>query len=295
MPVTYTYLEHLPKRPVSEADVAADERELGFPLPADVRAFALAHDGATPSPAWFSVPGPQGAEWHGPILYFLSTDGPRVRGMGRGTTFWATAWQFREDHKVPRHYLPLAQIATVTKENYLLVSVAAADYGTVYLWRAANKRFRPDQLRRAAGSLGELLGRLAEPPAEVRAENDRVLQLNHEGRFRPAADSYSGLEARRWLLRNRHEAPLAVNHFGSAAVARRFVDELYAAGATRVLVPEDHIRDRDDGGPYADALVVFLPAATDARASVCRRCQRELDQPEPFDANDPNPLFLWWD
>lgn len=295
MAVTYTYLEFLPKRPVSEADVEAEERELGFRMPAAVRAFALAHDGATPQPAWFSVPWPEGVEWHGPILYFLSTEGPPVRGTGRGTTFWATACGFRADQKLPRHYLPVAQIATVTKENYLLVSVAAEDYGIVYLWRASAKRFRPDQLRRAAGSFDELLARLAEPPAEVRAENDRVLRLNHEGRFRPPADFYGGPEARRWLLRNRHPAPLAANHFPDAAAARLFVDELYAAGATRVLVPEDHIRDGDDGGPYADALVVFLPAAFEVRAAVCHRCERELDEPESFDVNDPNPVYLWWD
>jgi hypothetical protein len=296
MVVTYTYEEYLPKRAVSEEDIAAEERELGVPLPAALRAFVLAHDGPTPRPAWFSVPGSNGLDWHGPILYFFSTGDPREPGHHRAATFWATAWGFREYQKMPRHYIPLAQIQTITKENFLLVSVAAADLGVVYLWRMSNKRFRADQLRRAADSLEDLLARLAEPPAEIRAENDRILQANREGRFhRPAPDFYSGPEARRWLRRNGNPAPLGANHFPGATAARSFVEELYAAGATRVMVPEDHIQKDDDGGPYADALVVFLPAAADARETVCQRCQRELDDPEPFDVNDLNPIFLWWD
>jgi hypothetical protein len=296
MVVTFTYLEQLPKRAVSDEDIAEEERALGVPLPGEVRAFALAHDAATPSPPWFSVSTPQGLEWHGPIIYFLSTDGPRKRGQGRSPNFWATAWGFRRYQKMPTHYIPVAQLATITKENYLLVSGAGADLGTIYLWRTFNKRFRADQLRRAAGSFNELLAQLAEPPPEISAENDRILQLNHEGRFRrPPREFYAGPEARRWLRRNRNPAPLGANHFRGAAAARRFVDELYAAGAVRVLVPEDHIQDEDDDGPYADALVVFLPAAADARAAVCQRCERELDEREFFDVNDLNPIFLWWD
>ena len=73
------------------------------------------------------------------------------------------------------------------------------------------------------------------------------------------------------------------------------MDELYAAGATRVLIPADHIQEEDDNGPYADALVVFLPATRELRAAVCLRCQREMDEPDVLDANDVNPVFLWWD
>ncbi|MBI3411632.1 MAG: SMI1/KNR4 family protein [Planctomycetes bacterium] len=296
MEVTFKYLEYLPKRSVSEDDIAAEEQALEIRLPAEVRAFILAHDSATPCPAWFSVPTPAGLEWHGPILYFLSTEGPHERGQVRAVNFWATAWRFRQYQKMPPHYLPMAQIGSITKENYLLVSVAAADSGTVYLWREYNKRFRTEQLKRAAGSFVELLAGLAAPPREIVEEDERITRANHEGRFRrPPPDFYAGPEARRWLGRNRNPAPLGANHFRSAEKARIFVKELYAAGATRVLVPEDHIQDDDDDGPYADALVVFLPSVADARAAVCRRCQDELDEPEVLDVTDPNPVFLWWD
>jgi hypothetical protein len=51
----------------------------------------------------------------------------------------------------------------------------------------------------------------------------------------------------------------------------------------------------DDGGPYADSLVVELPAAEAARAALCERCEHELDLPERLERDDPNPLYLWWD
>jgi hypothetical protein len=107
-------------------------------------------------------------------------------------------------------------------------------------------------------------------------------------------DDYDGPEARHWLRRNRNVAALAANHFPSTAAARQFVEELYRLGAPRVFIAEDCIQDHDDQGPYADALVVVLPADAMAREAVCRRCERELDEPETIDANDPNPIFLWW-
>jgi hypothetical protein len=296
MEVTFTYHQHSPKRVVSEQDIAAEERQLGFRLPEELRHFLLEHDGPTPNPAWFSVDGPAGLEWHGPIVCFFRTEQPKGRGLEGGSTFWATAWGFREYQRLPGHFLPLAQIGTITRENFLLISVGANDHGTVYLWRLTKRRFRADQLKRAAGSFAELLAHLTQPPDPIRAENDRILQANHEGRFRrPPPDFYAGPEARRWLRRNRNPAPLAANHFPGAADARRFVDELYAAGATQVIIPEDHIQEHDDDGPYGDALAVFLPAAREARAAVCQRCQRELDEPVDFDVDDTNPIFLWWD
>ena len=167
MGLTYTYDQFMPKRLVTEEDIAAEERELEFRLPPGLRTFLLGHDGPTPCPAWFRVASPQGVEWHGPILYFFRTEKPRGPGEEHGAKFWSIAWGFRRYQRMPDHYLPLAQIATVTKENFLLISVAAADYGTVYLWRQSDKRFRTDQLRWAAASFDDLLARLAEPPEEI--------------------------------------------------------------------------------------------------------------------------------
>lgn len=97
------------------------------------------------------------------------------------------------------------------------------------------------------------------------------------------------------LRRNRHETPLAANHFPDRAVRLRFVEELYSLGATKVIVPESNIQAADDDGPYADALVVFLPIDPQKRADVCRRCEQELDEPQRIEPTDPNPIFLWWD
>jgi hypothetical protein len=188
----------------------------------------------------------------------------------------------------------------MTQPSTLLISTAPATYGNVFAWHVSVKRFKPDQLVRVAGSFPEFLGLLAEPPEEVAANYRRMLEEWRSARQagterRPPESDYDGPEARRWLRRNRNPTPLAANHFASAASARRFVDELYAAGATKVIVPGSSIQDADDDGPYADALVVYMPAEPDVRATLCQRCERELDEPGRIDASDPNPVFLWWD
>ena len=52
-----------------------------------------------------------------------------------------------------------------------------------------------------------------------------------------------GPEALQWLRSNGHEAALASNRFSSTAEAIAFVEQLYAAGASRVFIPADTIRD----------------------------------------------------
>ena len=77
-----------------------------------------------------------------------------------------------------------------------------------------------------------------------------------------------GPEARQWLQNNRSAAGLAGNRFSSTAEALDFVEQLYAARAVRVFVPQDSIRDhaaeiRDPGGPYSDTLVFEVSPDSD--------------------------------
>jgi len=184
----------------------------------------------------------------------------------------------------------------LTQPSILLLSTAAEDYGVIYAWRGGSKRFRPDQLLRVAGSITEFAGLLTEPPAEVAATFRQSVADHQSGTTRrPPPEDYDGPEALGWLRSNRNEAALAVNHFGTTEAARRFVEELYAAGAPRVIIAENSIQEDDDLGPYADAIVVFLPESRPACEVLCRRCERELDEPAAIDADDPNPVFLWWD
>jgi hypothetical protein len=273
---------------------------LGVALPPDFRAFLLANDGPVPEPAWFPVPDAGGTRWLGPMHGFKSVMCcARDRGgRTRGNDIESYTYSSREGEKLPRHFVVIGSM--MTQPSTLLISTAPATYGNLFAWSVSIKRFKQDQLVRVAGSFTEFLGLLSEPPAEVVANYRRSLEERLSAQRagteqrRPESD-YDGPEARRWLRRNRNPTPLAANHFATGELAQRFVDELYAAGATKVLVPGSSIQDEDDDGPYADSLVVCLPAASELRAAVCRRCERELDEPGRIDASDANPVFLWWD
>ncbi len=112
-----------------------------------------------------------------------------------------------------------------------------------------------------------------------------------------------GPEALAWLKGNKNESALASNRFLETENAVKFVKALYAAGATKVVVPKDAINSDEemvsgDGGPYADALVVTLPTDdAGAREAVVQMCRAELRR-EGFDspevANSPF-ICLWWD
>lgn len=112
----------------------------------------------------------------------------------------------------------------------------------------------------------------------------------------------SGPEALTWLLQNKNESALASNRFLETENATRFVKELYSAGAKRVIVPDDCIAADEEtlqweGGPYADALIVTLPADEPRRQRVLDICAREIAR-EGFDPEENmggDFIFLWWD
>lgn len=107
-------------------------------------------------------------------------------------------------------------------------------------------------------------------------------------------------EALAWIRGNGQEAPLAGNRFDRED-ALAFVEQLYAAGAARVVVAASCIRDdaaeRALGGPYADGLKVELPDDPGKRRALFEISNREAED-EGF---DPEPdegqrvLVLWWD
>jgi len=115
---------------------------------------------------------------------------------------------------------------------------------------------------------------------------------------------YTGPEARDWLKKNKSACGLAGNRFESTQEALAFVEELYAAGAARVFVPDDAIRGheaeiRKHGGPYADSLVIELPAGD--RKKVFEIFEREAesegyeDMTGEEEVTDGEYLYLWWD
>jgi hypothetical protein len=113
-----------------------------------------------------------------------------------------------------------------------------------------------------------------------------------------------GPEALQWLRSNGHEAALASNRFSSTAEAIAFVEQLYAAGACRVFVPADTIRDDaaepELGGAYSDSLVIELASSHVPEPLLRLYCQEAAM--EGYDlSHEPPPviegryLFLWWD
>jgi hypothetical protein len=112
----------------------------------------------------------------------------------------------------------------------------------------------------------------------------------------------NGPEAREWLKVNGNDSALASNRFGQTQGAIEFVDELYSAGAERVIVPRTCLQDDADtikleGGPYADCLSVFLPTDAQKKSAVLKICRREIER-EGFDADAGTVddfVFLWWD
>ncbi len=106
--------------------------------------------------------------------------------------------------------------------------------------------------------------------------------------------------AREWLKANTNPNGFASNRFDSLAKAVKFVESLYAAGATTVLVDgicDEPERLKDEGGPYADTLLVSLPEDQTARSAIFKIHKRESKR-EGF---DPTPdagqteLTFWWD
>ncbi len=115
-----------------------------------------------------------------------------------------------------------------------------------------------------------------------------------------------GPEATEWLSQNQNPSALASNRFGASEAAMKFIEELYALGAEKVIVPQPCIRDdaqtvQDEEGPYADGLTVFLPPDLSARKVLLERCYQEAlhegfeDEHFNPDSYHENFVFLWWD
>jgi len=111
------------------------------------------------------------------------------------------------------------------------------------------------------------------------------------------AEYLEGPEARIWLHSSDNESALASNRFLETRNALRFVQELYEAGADRVIVPRPSIAD-DGEEKYADSLVVFLPTTDAARRErVWKLCAQELKREggEAGEIPADGHVMLWWD
>jgi len=107
-------------------------------------------------------------------------------------------------------------------------------------------------------------------------------------------------EALEWLNGNSNPSPLASNRFGEKENAVEFVEKLYAAGASAVYVVNPDRSEtvlQDEGGPYADSLVVLLPDEKARRKELFDIYNTESSR-EGFDGigdMGQKELFFWWD
>jgi hypothetical protein len=104
-----------------------------------------------------------------------------------------------------------------------------------------------------------------------------------------------GPEALEWL-RDRRHALAQRERFRSKQEVVRFVKDLYAAGAVRVLVPTECIEE--DTGAYANGLVVLLPDDPAKRERLFALCDPETyaedadGMPVP---EDQDHIYLCWE
>ncbi len=100
----------------------------------------------------------------------------------------------------------------------------------------------------------------------------------------PRPDYEKGPEAREWLRANWSESALATNRFHDTAHALAFVEELYAAGAQEVWVDGLMWLLNHDWTPYANTLMVDLPAEPERRHALFELMEH-TGQPDEQDEN----------
>lgn len=149
------------------------------------------------------------------------------------------------------------------------------------------------------GILGELSAALAAAfDADPSALNRVMAAFQATPCPDPAVIHPRDPEAREWLSSNGHEGPLAANRFGDRETAQAFVEELYDAGAERVVIATECIKNEPEhGGQYADGIRVRLPSGGERRSAVLAIVNREV-QDEGFEAvgdEGQDVVFLWWD
>lgn len=153
--------QHSPNR-VSETELRAVEEALGVALPADYRAFLLAHNGGEPEPRWFAYPAlSQDHERGGfePVQFFYSVIQPGPSSDIRDLQ--GMTEHFRSELGLPREYVPVA--LTQALHDVVVVATAGRDRGKVYYWSAIESGFDTSFFVPLAETFAGFLGSLGYP------------------------------------------------------------------------------------------------------------------------------------
>lgn len=118
-------------------------------------------------------------------------------------------------------------------------------------------------------------------------------------RLLPRPDYEEGPEALAWLCANPSPSAFASNRFASTQSAAAFIEQLYSAGATKIIIDNIQLLPGDDWLPYADTLMVTLAEPGTTRRAVMDLIE-EVGRPDensaaPWEVSGPNIVRLWWD
>lgn len=103
-----------------------------------------------------------------------------------------------------------------------------------------------------------------------------------------------------WLESNHNPYAFASNHFGKKENALKFIRNLYKQGCIKVYVTgiyDEDWRIKEEGGPYADTLVVILPDDKQKRKTIFTIHAKEAISEgfSPEKDTGQKELLFWWD
>lgn len=177
---------------------------------------------------------------------------------------------------------PVPAIDEISFNSHVLMSQDDDDTRRTHLKYYADQRERDDWRERFPDDA-------LPPPEELPYYRDWRL---------PSPSQPEPAEALKWLRRNRNSSAFATNRFGTTSSASRFVEQLHAAGATRVMIENVCVLRVEDEGPYADAMTVWLPVDGRQRRATFNLIEEE-GRPDNFETPlidcGQDSLWLWWD
>jgi hypothetical protein len=110
-------------------------------------------------------------------------------------------------------------------------------------------------------------------------------------------------EALKWLKENNNPCAFAGNRFKETKDAIEFVSKLYSLGAEEIQVTgifDEPERIEEEGGAYAETLIIKLPEEVERRKKIFKIYEHEL---ENYDFNSgeevedvgQDTIVFWWD
>lgn len=158
-----------------------------------------------------------------------------------------------------------------------------------------NGRVVSAETYRGAAAKDKALPKFRGPSAGLRRKEHATEKHIHRVFTKSLLEKAHRCDAREWLHKNGvPQATHSLGRFKKERDAAKFVQELYQAGAAKVIVPD--IYGNKNGGQFADGLLVQLPKDAKRRKAVrmvCAKLQkRKLGAFEPDEDIGESYLYL---